>query len=295
MTDDHPSLEELAELDEGLLSPERASELRAHLEGCAECRALADSITTTRALLDELPDEPMPADVIARIDQALADAAPQDSTVMPAVADITRHRRFGRPTAAATAAAAAVVLLLGAVIFGHFGNSTSSGGAAAAGSTAANKAAPNFGGVVPTQPKTFTKTSTGQNYTPTSLFTKIPALLKAHAAATFANGGIEASPSEPVPSGAPTSIRTAPVPAVLKPLYDSRTKVLRCAAALSGIPNAVPIAVDFGRWTNSTYHNAPALFLILRDSDPNQVDVYVTDPTCSGVGQVLTVAKVPLN
>ena len=49
--DTHLTLDELAELDEGLLAPERELEVRSHLDGCAECRARADAIAAA-------PDSP---------------------------------------------------------------------------------------------------------------------------------------------------------------------------------------------------------------------------------------------
>ncbi|CAG7651563.1 anti-sigma factor family protein [Actinacidiphila bryophytorum] len=69
----HPDVMEIADLAEGILPSERAAEIRAHVESCGECGEVLASLQEIRGLLGELPDpEPMPADVAARIDAALA-------------------------------------------------------------------------------------------------------------------------------------------------------------------------------------------------------------------------------
>jgi hypothetical protein len=293
VNDEHLSLDELAELDEDLLTPERAEAARAHLAGCARCRADADAITSTRTALTALPDEPMPDAVKARIDAALADAAAGTRTVTP-VATVHR-RRFSMPTMAASAAAAAIVLAFGAVIVGHaMRNNTSE---ESAGATASG---PN---IAVQQPKDYVKTTTGTTYTPSQLVADVPALVSGERvpAAPLA------TPSGAQGSAAPTSSNTAnggeshtfssakSVPPALLPLYSSRAKLLACAAYLTGQANAVPLAIDFGRWTNGTYRNAPSAVFVFRASNPDVVDVYVTDPSCSGTGAVRTYVEVPLH
>src|SRR3954467_4741780 len=71
--DPHPDVMEIADLAEGILSPEQAAEVHAHVESCVECGEVLASLQEIRGLLGELPEpEPMPADVAARIDAALA-------------------------------------------------------------------------------------------------------------------------------------------------------------------------------------------------------------------------------
>jgi hypothetical protein len=202
VTDDHLSLDELAELDEGLLPPERISAIRAHLHGCVQCTARADAITSTRSMLAGLPDERMPDDIAARLSAALAEAAPaapeprqptpgdtgdgpagddefghgRSTTIMPNVTEIsTRRRGFGRPTAAASAAAAAVVLALGAIVVAHYHHQHGS----PAGLGTASELAPSSPGDVisPDQPSDFYKSSTDQNYTVATLSTLVPGLV----------------------------------------------------------------------------------------------------------------------
>ncbi|MFE7592551.1 hypothetical protein ACFU6K_24395 [Kitasatospora sp. NPDC057512] len=73
--DDHPPVEQLADLAEGLVdSPGTVDALRRHLDGCAECRETVDALAEVRALLGDVETPPMPADIAARLDAALAEA-----------------------------------------------------------------------------------------------------------------------------------------------------------------------------------------------------------------------------
>lgn len=205
MNDDHLSLDELAELDEGLITSARAEAMREHARGCAECNAKLEALAETRSMLADLPPVTMPADVRARLDQALEGEAnpttsdrpsveavpdldpeprvlsgpPIDSTarsadIMPAPGTVVRPR-FGRPTAASSAVAAALVLVIGAVIVGHYhhnaGNSDSatsaSSGSIASGSTNGLNLAPN------SAKASMTVTSTDKTYTVTNLAKRI--------------------------------------------------------------------------------------------------------------------------
>ncbi|MFF4380102.1 hypothetical protein [Kitasatospora sp. NPDC001547] len=101
--DDHPPVERLADLAEGLVdSPETAGVLRRHLDGCAECRETVDALAEVQALLGDVETPPMPADVAARLDAALAEAAER---AQEAAAADRRPEAPARPAAAATAPA----------------------------------------------------------------------------------------------------------------------------------------------------------------------------------------------
>ncbi|MFE3527736.1 anti-sigma factor family protein [Streptomyces sp. NPDC059144] len=72
-TAQHPEVSEISDLTEGLLSPSRAAEVRQHLAGCDLCAEVQDSLEEIRGLLGTMPaPEPMPDDIAARIDAALA-------------------------------------------------------------------------------------------------------------------------------------------------------------------------------------------------------------------------------
>ncbi|MEU5288095.1 hypothetical protein N7925_17940 [Streptomyces sp. CA-278952] len=84
-TAQHPEVSEISDLTEGLLSPSRATEVRQHVAGCDLCSEVQDSLEEIRGLLGAMPaPEPMPEDVAARIDAALAGEA---HPTAPAVAE----------------------------------------------------------------------------------------------------------------------------------------------------------------------------------------------------------------
>ncbi|MFD7799862.1 anti-sigma factor family protein, partial [Streptomyces anulatus] len=72
-TAQHPEVSEISDLTEGLLSPSRAAEVQQHIAGCDLCSEVRDSLEEIRDLLGTMPTpEPMPEDIAARIDAALA-------------------------------------------------------------------------------------------------------------------------------------------------------------------------------------------------------------------------------
>ncbi|MFB7295376.1 anti-sigma factor family protein [Streptomyces rubiginosohelvolus] len=81
-TAQHPEVSEISDLTEGLLTPSRTTEVQQHLAECDLCAEVRDSLEEIRGLLGTMPDpEPMPEDIAARIDAALAaEARPTPST-----------------------------------------------------------------------------------------------------------------------------------------------------------------------------------------------------------------------
>lgn len=72
-TAQHPEVSEISDLTEGLLSPSRATEVQQHVAGCDLCSEVQVSLDEIRGLLATMPaPEPMPEDIAARIDAALA-------------------------------------------------------------------------------------------------------------------------------------------------------------------------------------------------------------------------------
>lgn len=72
-TAQHPEVSEISDLTEGLLSPSRTAEVQQHVAGCDLCSEVRDSLEEIRGLLGTMPvPEPMPDDIAARIDAALA-------------------------------------------------------------------------------------------------------------------------------------------------------------------------------------------------------------------------------
>jgi len=138
---DHLGLDALAELEEGIATDADAS--RAHLDECPDCRARAGQLRASRALLSALPADPMPTDVAARIDAALAaERAPTPGFARGGdIVPIGARRAWWRgPNLAAAAAGVAVLALASALIVGHLGG-TSKPAQSAATAPAAGRAA----------------------------------------------------------------------------------------------------------------------------------------------------------
>ncbi|MFI8198068.1 anti-sigma factor family protein [Streptomyces sp. NPDC085942] len=96
-TAQHPEISEISDLTEGLLSPSRTEEVRLHLAGCDLCAEVRDSLEEVRRLLGTMPvPEPMPEDVTARIDAALAaEALPSATPPGDASAVVSRETSSG--------------------------------------------------------------------------------------------------------------------------------------------------------------------------------------------------------
>ncbi|MFG2476367.1 anti-sigma factor family protein [Streptomyces fagopyri] len=72
-TTGHPDVAEISDLTEGLLPPTRTADVRRHLDDCALCADVYDSLEEIRELLGTLPGPTrMPDEVAGRIDAALA-------------------------------------------------------------------------------------------------------------------------------------------------------------------------------------------------------------------------------
>ncbi len=205
---DHLSMDEIADLDEGLLAPERTSAARAHLQRCDECSARARALADTTTALRGLGPICMPTDVAQRLETAIAaeseavsprlhavpSGAPepaiargQATTVVPDLGEV-RARRTGRPSLAASAAAVVAILAISAIVIGHGGghHNPSLQGANAPGQT--------LNGAVGAS-QSVRPVSTGRTYTPTNLASLVPGLLEQQ---TPASGGSTAA-GLPVP------------------------------------------------------------------------------------------------
>ncbi|MFE5240519.1 MULTISPECIES: hypothetical protein [unclassified Streptomyces] len=84
-TAQHPEVEEISDLTEGLLPPSRETALRRHLDTCEQCAEIHASLEEIRSLLGSMTaHEPMPDDVAERIDAALAAEAAVAPDTAPA-------------------------------------------------------------------------------------------------------------------------------------------------------------------------------------------------------------------
>ena len=108
MTTGHLDATLLAEHAEGLLAPDEAVAVDTHLQQCETCRASAADLTSVSAMLaDAPPTLPTPADVVARLDRAIADEA----TPAPQPAPVVELSWFRRRAPQLLAAAATVGVL----------------------------------------------------------------------------------------------------------------------------------------------------------------------------------------
>ncbi|MFD9702781.1 hypothetical protein [Lentzea sp. NPDC059081] len=102
------SVDLIADLHAGVLPPEVAAQLRPRVEADAEALEILRALDATLADLEALPPIPMPDDVAARIDAALAaEARPVAPVVSLDDARKRRNRRLGLGGGVLVAAAAA--------------------------------------------------------------------------------------------------------------------------------------------------------------------------------------------
>jgi hypothetical protein len=139
----HVGADQVADLLEDLLPEAEAATVAAHVDACAECSRLRDDLAALPALLAGVGSPALPAEVAARLDAAVADAAAarQVEQRPPATGSSTvsslgnRRRRFVTRTFTGVAAAAALVvgvLVVGDVVDQGGGDDQSAGGGSAA-------------------------------------------------------------------------------------------------------------------------------------------------------------------
>ncbi|MDX6351229.1 MAG: hypothetical protein QOF84_6019 [Streptomyces sp.] len=96
-TEEHPEVAEISALAEGILPPDRSTDVRGHLDTCPLCADVRASLDEIRNVLGTLPGPPrMPADIAGRIDAALAAEALLDASPIPvsretAASDVSRE------------------------------------------------------------------------------------------------------------------------------------------------------------------------------------------------------------
>ena len=173
----HADLDTLADLQAGVLDGPQADRVRRHVAGCRQCAATLDALDAVQGQLRSLPTPAMPADVVARLDAALADlhaghpasavssaGAPTGPSARDPEDELAQARaRHGRRLSRAIGAAAAAVVLLAAggaiasVVRGSGTSGTSS--ASSTGSAASAPLVPQGQGV----PKTVDGGSVGND------------------------------------------------------------------------------------------------------------------------------------
>lgn len=114
----HPSLDDLADLHEGLLPPARERSLAAHISECDRCSAASAALDDVTHVLSGATSNPppMPDPVAASLDEALHRASRERTATVPS---LSQYRASSRPEAVSArqsrwtwvAAAAAVVAI----------------------------------------------------------------------------------------------------------------------------------------------------------------------------------------
>ncbi|MDX6365119.1 MAG: hypothetical protein QOK30_195 [Nocardioidaceae bacterium] len=251
----HPSLEELAELQEGVLDAERQPEVSAHLASCDECTSATAALSEVGTVLTTAGSVPMPipADRAASLQDALRRVGAERAAGVPSL-DEQRDRPQRRRTAdtrlrvprwvSATGAAAAVVLACygGITVLNSGGpgqsssaESAASGGRAAAGRGGSSGAAPS------PSPESFASQTPGKSAGEIQAVT--PKTLAAYAA------GLGSRPA----SGA---TRPSCGPAAVHLPHRSRTATIRW----KGAPALVVVDLTRHRATVYSCSHAAALF-----------------------------------
>ncbi len=295
---EHLELDRIADLQEGLLDEGQATQARAHLADCDQCRSEAAALLDLRARLAAVVTDPMPDDVVARLDAALVDEARAEPTLAePTLAErrtVTplRARRPQRQPSSGSrllsAAAAAALLLAGVAVAVSF--LSRSGGNDSTSSTAATKQSGRDDSVSPEAGGRYPVLSSGTDYTAKTVAAAVPRLLSAPATAPSAlpqpsskgqsRADAQASPgaSSAAPEGLADRLSGGPA------LAD-------CLAELTGTSGAQPLAVDL-----ATFDGKPATVILLPTrGDPAKVDVQVVGPGCrQGDAALLNFTRVAL-
>jgi Putative zinc-finger len=275
----HPDPEELAAQVEGLLPPQAAASVSAHLAACARCREDAAALAALPQLLASAARPRIPDDVALRLHRALAAAAPPtaggpEGAVVPIRA--TRRRvRWPQPTGMVARAAAAILLVGGGVLGWQLltpdrdsaiERTTAAGGQEETSGRSRDSALPEAG-AAGGPPRLL---ATGRDYTSAGLVTEAARLLAAVEVAA------------PAPRAAPQPMASAAVP------------VQACLDALGATAAGPPLAVDVAR-----FRARPAAVVLLpvdhaAGSQGGSARVLVLTRPCRGVpADVLATATVP--
>ncbi|MEP6696735.1 MAG: hypothetical protein ABJA34_07635 [Pseudonocardiales bacterium] len=257
----HPGVETLSDLQAGVLAgTAQESEVSAHLAGCPSCAERVGLLRNAQSLLAGLPAPSMPADVIARIDAALTDAALIDGVQAEptAVAVLADRRRSRRRVGAGAVAAAAAVLFVAAVGIGTFQQRAGSDKSA----TASSRGSPGQGaGLVPQ--------ASGRTYTPATLAAGVRSLLAGVPPAAQGFG-------TPIAPGQSTRDSAVPAdPATTLARLRQPAALSGCVTELAGRPGVVPLAVDY-----AVFQGRPAAIVVLPDPDPAKVQAWAVGPDC---------------
>ncbi|MDT0445990.1 anti-sigma factor [Streptomyces johnsoniae] len=271
MNDVHPEPADLAALDEDLLPPDETARLRDHLTRCSACVAVQADLTALRQALHELPDPgPMPDDIAARIDAAIA-VEPRPAAPAAPVSRETAHQRLARRDRRHRRMRLGLAAVGALVFLGFSGTLLSSidleGGTSDDGGGGAESAADSA--------EQFNESTESE-----PLENQVRELLATAESndPLLAEGNEESDPSAPdQPSSEPETMAALPA----------------CVEEAIGRPEA-PLAAE-----EEDYAGVDAYLVVLpHPADPERVDAYVVTATCasaspSASGEILVRESYP--
>jgi hypothetical protein len=282
---EHLDVDALADLEEGLLDRDHVAAARAHVAGCPHCRAELAALTGVRERLAAAAEvEPMPAEVVARLDRALAAVAaePASTAVTRSVIPLREPQRSSPRGLRWLQAAAVVVLILagGAVAVSALRGADN--GSSDNASTVAGAADKN--GREAASGTSFPVTASGRHWTQASVEAGVPQLLAGTLSPTLPPSSFSAEDNGSGGAEAPRALAGVPAARLAGGLA-----LADCVTELAGGP-ATPLAVDL-----ATFDGQPAAVVLLPGiGGPGRVDVWVVPPDCGqGKGQFLYYANVP--
>lgn len=251
----HLDYETLADLAEGLLDDEQAASANNHMVDCDVCLSRSADLAEVSQLLADAPVPPLPLELAQRIDDAIA----AESSSSPAAAGKPPRRR--RNLRLLSAAAAAVVAVGGGALVGNELLRSS------------------------TSPE-YTKSQAAQDPNDSSagsaggLVARAPAPSSSQKLKPGARQGPASGRYQPIASGVEYQGATlaGQVRTVLRSKGDgSVTSAVGLEECVTQISKGVdPVLVDLAR-----YNGRQATVIVLRGSDPHELDVWVVGPKCS--------------
>lgn len=297
----HASLEELSRLAADDLKPRKAARIRHHLASCAQCTELNAQLSDVPAILSSVHFGPMPEDLSARVETALAVEARQRLANEPATeagrgelparsarlrrarrgVDGVRWRLPGLSVAAtralATAGAIALIGAGGYEIASHSGVGSSSSGVSSSSNASVPSAAAsqaigasvNYGhGAAARSIQTVTGAT---NFLPSKLVAQ-------------ATAALHAAQMEGVRSGPPISNQFAfsAAPTSSSGLAKvTRNHVLAGAHLAGCIGRFATPGVTVQLVDNARYQGRPATIIVTTERSGGAADVWVVGESCS--------------
>jgi anti-sigma factor ChrR (cupin superfamily) len=287
----HASAEELASLDLGGLKPRKAAKIRAHVAGCAQCTQLNSQMSALPATLASVSYPPMPANMSARVDNALAAESAHRLASAPASEahrrDLPeRSRRTRKPaggwqlpgmsvlgTRLAAAAGALVIVGVGGYeLASHAGGnvagtSAASSGSAARPSVGQMSAGPDVRYGEPTSTKSIRTVTSTTNFTAATLGTQAMAALQGAKLRGYLGAQATTSP-------APTAHANSSNGGVTSSSAPGESQLASC---LDGVAGNQPVALV----EQANYQGHPATIIMTAQTATRPAEVWAVGPSCS--------------